>query len=83
MSNSLKEGYINRADLFFHKILYYIKKHNRGPLKTINNSLAHSFVKILMNLYRLSDDKNRYAKEDEEEIKIQEQEIIGKIFVFA
>ena len=83
MPDSHKEGYISRADLFFHKILTYIRKHNGEPLKTINNNLVHSFVKILKTFYQLTDYKNRYVLEDEEEIKVQEQAIIGKIFVFA
>ena len=80
---SHKEGYLNRADQFFEKILANIRKYYKEPLKTINNNLVSSFVKILKTFYQLGDYKNRLVLEDEEELKAQEQAIIGRIFVFA
>lgn len=81
--DSHREGYISRADMYFDKILKYLRKNSREPLKTINNCLVTSFCRIIMTFYKLGDIKNRYVSDDEEEDKLIEQSMIGKIFVFA
>lgn len=78
-----KEGYISRADMFFDKILNYLRKNSREPLKTIDNCLVTSFCRIIKTFYQLGEIKNRYVSEDEEEDKLIELAMIGKIFIFA
>jgi dynein heavy chain len=80
---SHKEGYISRADMFFDKLLIYLRKNCKEPLKTINNNLVYSFCRIIKSFYELGEFTNRFVSDDEEEDKKIEQIMIGKVFIFA
>lgn len=77
------EGYLNRASNFFDKILNYLRSYGKEPTKTINNNLVTSFIRLIRSFYMLEDYKNRFPIEDEEEAKVQEQNIVARVFIFA
>lgn len=78
-----KESYISRADMFFDKLLVYLRKNGKEPLKTINNNLVNSFCRIIKTFYELGEMKVRFIADDEEEDKKVEQLMLGKVFIFA
>lgn len=78
-----KAFYISRCDEHFEKLMPFIRKQGKEPLRTINNNLAHSFVKIVKTFYELDDWKTRFISEDPEEAKKIEETMIGRIFLFA
>lgn len=81
--DSHKNNYISRADMFFDKLLVYLRKNGKEPLRTINNNLVSSFCRIIKTFYQLGDFKNRLVADDEEEDRKIEQAMIGKVFIFA
>ena len=78
-----KQTYVMKGDEYFDKLFAFIRKSGKEPLKTINNNLVYSFVKIVRTFYQLDDWENRFIIEDSEEAKKLEQTLLSRIFIFA
>jgi dynein heavy chain len=78
-----EDFFFTRMDNHFDKFMAYFRKSSREPVKTLNNNLITSLVRIIKSFFVNQEFKTRFVPEDEDLIGEQEKSQLGKIFMFA